>query len=81
MVCINIARLVILKLSLYSSEGGRPISMQYRLMVPCFSMVMDCIIVFNEEIIIRYTVQEEDTQYFTHVHCSHYYAYGLQYNK
>ena len=33
---------------------------------------------FNEEIILRYTVQEEDAQYFTQVHCSHYFT--LQYN-
>ena len=31
---------------------------------------------FNEEIILRYTVQEEDTQYFTQVHCSHYMVMG-----
>ena len=49
-----------------------------RLIVPCFSMVIDCIIiqeVFNEEIMLRYTVQEEDTQYFTQVHCSHYFTW------
>ena len=40
-------------------------------------MVIDCVIiqeVFNEEIMFRYTVQEGDTQYFTQVHCSHYFT-------
>ena len=48
------------------------------LIVPCFSMVLDCIKiqeVFNEEIILRYTLQEEDMQYFTLVHCSHYFTW------
>ena len=30
---------------------------------------------FYEEIILRFTVQEEDTQYFTQVHCSHYFTW------
>ena len=46
-------------------------------------MVMDCILIqeVKEEIILRYTVQEEDMQYFTQVHCSHYlHGCGLHYN-
>ena len=43
--------------------------MQYFTQVHC-SMVMYCIIIqeVKEEIILRYTVQEEDTQNFTQVH-------------
>ena len=44
-------------------------------------MVLNCIImqeVFNEEIILCYTVQEEDIKYFTQVHILR--GYGLQYN-
>ena len=35
--------------------------------------------VFNEEIILCYTVQEKDTQYFTRVHII-LHGYGMQYN-
>ena len=38
-------------------------------------MVMDCIEVkgLTKKLYIVITVQEEDTQYFTQVHCSHYF--------
>ena len=75
MARINITRLVIL------SRRKTDCNISLRLIVPCFSMVIDCIIiqeVFNEEIILRHTVQEEDTQSSTQVHILH--GYGLQYN-
>ena len=41
-----------------------------RFIVPCFSMVMDCIITQEVKGLTKKlcTVQEEDTQYFTQVH-------------
>ena len=61
MARINITRLVIRTLQ---EEDQFLCNISLRLIVPSFSMVVDCIIiqeVFNEEIILRYTVQEEDT--------------------
>ena len=64
-------------------------SMQYFTQVDC-SLIFHCYglhyntrsKMFNEEIILRYTVQEEDTQYSTQVFVVHIilHGYGLQYN-
>ena len=47
-----------------------------RFIVPCFSMVMNCTIIQDVKGLTKklYTAQEEDTQYFTQVHYSHYFT-------
>ena len=68
MACINIKRLVILsrrKTSFYA-------------IFYCFLLFHGYNTIskrFNEEIILHYTVQEEDMQYFTQVHCSRYFTW------
>ena len=77
MARINITRLV------YTLQYiGRPISMQYFTQVDCSLLFHGYGLQyntrskrFNEEIILCYTVQEEDTQYFTQVRCSHYFTW------
>ena len=63
MARINITRLVI-----FSRRKTNSTQYFTQVDVPCFFIVIDWIIVqevFNEETILRYSAQEEDTQYFT----------------